>query len=188
MVAEVDIRGWRTIWQCLHNVFFSTFASSLMTMRSYMQFITVILLQQIFWMQGKKKWLVRSLSVLVNLVFYWTQFFFLNSRICFRWWGFYVWWIWVWLWLWLWLLRVNHCIGALWREFKNSYYCSILEHTCACICEKDVFFRFLEHSWKYQDFSSCLKICSGNGINIKKGDHLTMKNICFVPSNGRNSV
>lgn len=78
MVAEVDIRGWRTIWQCLHNVFFSTFASSLMTMRSYMQFITVILLQQIFWMQGKKKWLVRirSLSVLVNVVFYWTQFFF----------------------------------------------------------------------------------------------------------------
>lgn len=139
MVAEVDIRGWRTIWQCLHNVFFSTFASSLMTMRSYMQFITVILLQQIFWMQGKKKWLVRSLSVLVNLVFYWTQFFFLNSRICFIWWGLYVWWIWVWLWL----LRVNHCIGALWREFKKSYYCSILEHTCACIGEKDGFFRIL---------------------------------------------
>lgn len=143
MVAEVDIRGWRTIWQCLHNVFFSTFASSLMTMRSYMQFITVILLQQIFWMQGKKK-MARTytlsecsckFSFLLNPIF-----FFLNSRICFRWWGLYVWWIWVWLWLWLWLLRVNHCIGALWREFKNSYYCSILEHTCACICEKDVFF------------------------------------------------
>lgn len=181
MVAEVDIRGWRTIWQCLHNVFFSTFASSLMTMRSYIQFITVILLQQIFWMQGKKKWLVRSLSVLVNLVFYWTQFFFLNSRICFRWWGLYVWWIW--------LLRVNHCIGALWREFKKIILLfNIRAHMCMYWWKRCFFFGFLEHSWKYQDFSSCLKICSGNGINIKKGDHLTMKNICFVPSNGRNSV
>lgn len=128
MVAEVDIRGWRTIWQCLHNVFFSTFASSLMTMRSYMQFITVILLQQIFWMQGKKK-MARTLSecsckfsFLLNPIF-----FFLNSRICFRWWGLYVWWIWVWLWL----LRVNHCIGALWREFKKIILLfNIRAHMC----------------------------------------------------------
>lgn len=140
MVAEVDIREWRTIWQCLHNVFFSTFASSLMTMRSYMQFITVILLQQIFWMQGKKKWLVRSLSVLVNLVFYWTQFFFFwipgfvsddedymfdgsgSDSGCFE------------------LTTVS---GLCDVSLKKSYYCSILEHTCACIGEKDVFFRIL---------------------------------------------
>lgn len=51
-------------------------------------------------------------------------FFFSNSRICFRWWGIYVWWIG----LWLRLLWHNHCIWALWRKFKKSDYWSMLEH------------------------------------------------------------
>lgn len=133
MVAEVDIRGWRTIWQCLHNVFFSTFASSSMTMRSYMQFITVILLQQILGMQGKNG------SYTLSECFS-TEHIFFNSRICFRWWGIYVWWIW------LWLRRVNHCVGALWRKFKKADYCLILEHIYVHVLVKmllHIFFGFL---------------------------------------------
>lgn len=140
VVAEVDIREWRTIWQCLHNVFFSTFASSLMTMRSYMQFITVILLQQIFWMQGKKK-MARTLSecsckfsfLLNPIFFFWIpgivsddeDYMFDGSWSdsgCFE------------------LTTVS---GLCDVSLKKSYYCSILEHTCACIGEKDVFFRIL---------------------------------------------
>lgn len=52
------------------------------------------------------------------------HFFFSNSRICFRWWGIYVWWIR----LWIRLLWHNHCIWALWRKFKKSDYRSILKH------------------------------------------------------------
>lgn len=51
-------------------------------------------------------------------------FFSSNSRICFRWWGIYFWWIG----LWLRLLWCNHCIWALWRKFKKSDYRSILKH------------------------------------------------------------